>query len=365
MRVLIAPGGYADGLGPVAAAAELAQGWSRQAPHDRVLTCPLSDGGSGFVDVLAHALDLTPTPVVVTGPQGEQVPAEVLVGQTDGRRTAYLEAGQACGRHLVPAARLADPAGLTSRGVGELLAAALDAGAERVVVGCAGLASHDGGLGLLQVLGAGDDLTGLAAVRDRFSGVELVLAAATDLPLLGFHGASAALGTEHGVPPERTQELESWVGRLTERATAAVPPRRDLLSGQLLRPEREPGSGVGGGLGYALLLLGARVVPGARLVLEEVGLAAQLGGALVVTGQETYDWRSVHDGVVAEVAAAALQVAAPTVVLAQQVHVGRREGMALGIAGTYAARPGEDLPGLAARVARTWSPPPRPDSGMQ
>jgi len=355
--VLIATGAYAGQPGPVTAAARLTQGWSRQAPHDQVLTCPLSDGSSGFVDVLAHGLEAgPPTPLVVTGPAGEEVPVQVLVLERDGRRTAYLEAGQAAGRHLVDQDRLADPAGLTSHGVGELIGAALEGGARRVVVGCGDLASHDGGLGLLQALGAGEDLAGLDEVRERLRGVELVLAAATDLPLLGFHGASAALGSEHGVAAEVTQSLEERLGRWTERVAAVLPARTDLITGQPVRPDRAPGAGGGGGVGYALLLLGAHPVVGARLVIEELGLAPHLPGALVVTGGTAYDWRSVHQGVVAEVARAALAVAAPTVVLAEQVHVGRREGMSLGVAGSYAARVGEDLAQLAERVARTWSP---------
>ena len=78
----------------------------------------------------------------------------------------------------------------------------------------------------------------------------------------------------------------------------------------------------------------------------------------MVLGTPAYDWRTVHGGVVAETARLALEVASPTVVLAGQVLVGRREGMALGISGTYAMRKGESLADLAARVARTWSPPP-------
>lgn len=359
MRVVIATGPYAAQPGAVSAAAALAAGWSGQAPHDEVLTRPLSDGSAGFVDVLAHGLHAEPTPLVVTGPAGEQVPAQLLLVGQGQERTAYLEAAQAAGRHLTDGDQLAEPGALTSRGVGELLQAALASEARRIVVGCGDIASHDGGLGLLQALGAGGELAGLPAVRERLGGVTLELAAATPLPLLGFHGASAALGTGHGVSAEVTQALEARLGRLTERVAAVLPPPRDLLTGRQIRPEREAGAGVGGGVGYALLVLGARPAAGARLVMAELTLPALLPGALVVTGAAAYDFRSVQDGVIAEVARAALEVGAPTVVLAQEVHIGRREGMSLGVAGSYAARPGEDLAALAARVARTWSPGPR------
>lgn len=333
---------------------------------------PVSDGGSGFVEVIAHALDAQPAPVVVTGPTGDQVPAQLLLHQGG----AYVEAGQAAGRHLASdvlgavGAALADGDGddgsgrarellkLTSTGVGELLNAALEAGATRIVLGCGDLASHDGGIGMLQALGAGDDLAELPAVRERLRGITFVLAHATTLPLTGFHGASAALGTEHGVPAPVTQQLEEQLGLLTERVNRVLPTRKDLLTGKALRPERADGAGVGGGLGYAAILLGATPVVGAAFVIQEVGLADLLPGALVVAGGAAYDWHTVHDGVIAEVARAALEVGAPSIVLAQTIQVGRREGMSLGVSGAYDPREGEDLADLAERVARTWSPQP-------
>lgn len=357
MRVVLAAGQYAERPGPLAAAERLAEGWRRHAADDRVIVAPVSDGGSGFVEVLAHALDAQPTPVVVTGPSGQPVPAHFLLHNG----TAYVEAGQAAGRHLAadvleasapPAALQA----LTSRGVGELVNAALEVGATRIVLGCGDLASHDGGVGMLQALGAGDELSDLPAARERLRGTTLVLAHATGLPLTGFHGASAALGTEHGVSPAVTQHLEEQMGLLTERVSKLLPQRKDLLTGRRIRPERTEGAGVGGGVGYAAILLGARPAVGARFVIEEIGLADVLPGALVVTGGAAYGWQSVHDGVIAEVARAALEVGSPSIVLAERVEVGRREGMSLGISGAYEPRGGEDLAALAERVARTWSP---------
>ncbi|WP_131104215.1 glycerate kinase [Ornithinimicrobium sufpigmenti] len=360
------------------AAAGVARGWARTAPHTTVEAYDCHDGGAGLTAVVAGRLGATVHPVVVPGPAGVEVPAAVAVvptadpsGAADpadrgdladrGDRdpaaggTAYLDTAQVAGRHLVPQERLADPEGLSSAGVGRLLRHARDLGVDRIVVGVGPLATHDGGVGLLRELGAGADLTNLPAVRDEWAGTRLVLVTTTESPLLGFQGASAGLG-DHGVPPEVTQRLELRMGDLTDRVNAVLPPSRDLLTGLPRRPEREPGSGAGGGLGYALQLIGARTDDGARFLLDELGIRPRLAGSLLVLVTDRYDYTTVHDGVVAQTARAALESATPTVVLARQVAVGRREGMSLGVSGAYELREGEDLAALAARVARTWTP---------
>ncbi|WP_203793599.1 glycerate kinase, partial [Cellulomonas oligotrophica] len=132
-----------------------------------------------------------------------------------------------------------------------------------------------------------------------------------------------------------------------------------------------PGAGAAGGLGFALALLGARLLPGAALVADAVGLAGRVAAHdLVVTGEGRTDWQSLHGKVVAEVAARALPQAVPTVVVSGEVTVGRRELAAAGVAAAYAvaegpeavaralADPATTLAVRAARVARTWSPAP-------
>ena len=255
-----------------------------------------------------------------------------------------------------------------------------------LVVGLGGSGVNDGGAGMLAALGVGtaqalagggarladladDGLQGLVAARERFRGVALVVAADVDLTLLGFHGASASAAPDMGATPEGAQQLEGALGRLTEVAQRTLPPARDLLTGAARRLDREPGAGAAGGLGYGLLLLGGHVLSGVDAVLQAVGFDDRLGAAdLLVTGEAVLDWQSLRGTVVAGVAQAALAVAVPTVVLAGQAHVGRRETMALGISGTYAvaerpdrvplfeADPAGTLAARAARVATTWSP---------
>ena len=385
VRILIAPDCFTGTLTAGQAAEAIAEGWRRSAPDDDLTLLPLSDGGPGFLDVLSSALGGTTVAVMVVDPLGRPVPAALLLVDIDGRRTAYIESAQACGLHLLAEGER-NPMVTSTYGVGQLLEAALAEGASRVVVGLGGSGTNDGGAGLLAALGAGDPgalavggarlrdlgddaLHGLTRVRKRLHAVELVLATDVDSPLLGLAGASAVFAPQKGATPEMAQELESALARLFEVVRKVGPAGRDLLSGQEMRPDREPGAGAAGGLGYGLLLLGGHRVSGVQAVLEAVGFEALVRASdLVVTGEGTFDWQSLRGKVVAGVAEMALGQAKPTVVIAGQVLVGRRETMALGISGTYAVaeNPGEVAAALAdpvgtlsartTRVATTWSP---------
>ena len=381
MRIVLAPAAFERGgttaLSARELAAAMAAGWRDAAPADHLVERPLSDGGPGFVEVVAAAVGGQLWPQTVCGPLGEPVPAAVLLAGD----TAYVEAAEAAGRHLLPAADR-DPTRTTSYGVGELVEAAVGSGVRRVVVGVGGTATNDGGAGLLAALGAGPAellaqgglaladlpegaLAGLAALRERLGGVELVLAAATDVALLGFHGTSAAYAEGKGATPEQAQRLEAALGRFADLATRSLGSARPLLG---RGPAGLPGAGAGGGIGFGLLLLGATYQGGVRAVVEATGLAAEVAVAdLVLTGEATFDWESLRGGVVAEVARLGLETGVPVVVVAGEVLVGRRESMTLGLAGSYPVveRP-EQLPALladpvaalrgrTARVARTWS----------
>ncbi|GAA1895275.1 glycerate kinase family protein [Lapillicoccus jejuensis] len=387
MRVLLAPDRFAGTLSATEAGEAMRTGWLAGAAHDEVDVLPLSDGGEGLLDVLTAALGGELLALTVRDPLGTPVPAAVLVvDEAPGRpRTAWVETAQALGPHLVGAGHRR-PDLLSSAGVGDLLAAAVDTGARRVVVGVGASAVHDAGAGLLAALGAGrperlgrgglalgdvtaDDLGGLDDAVRRLAGTELVLATAADLPLLGLQGTSATEAEERGATPAQAQELERAFGHLADLVRRARPARTDLLTGAALRPEKAPGAGAGGGVGWALHVLGARYADGAALVADELGLPARVAAAdLVVTGEGSFGWRSLRGRVVSHVAQAALAAGVPSIVLAGQVSVGRREAMAAGLSGTYAvaerprdlaatlADPARSLTVRAARVAGTWSP---------
>jgi glycerate kinase len=379
VRVLIAPDKFAGTLTAVEAAAAIADGWRRTAPDDVVVEVPLADGGPGFLDVVHASLGGDLLGRTVTGPLGDQVPAQVLlVGGT-----AYVESAQACGLHLVPEPR--DPRGTTTYGVGELVRTAIDAGASRVVLGLGGSGTNDAGAGLLAALGAtathadGSDATAvlsaggaglrriahvdLTLARAAVAGVEIVAASDVDNPLLGLRGATNGFGAQKGADQAADLEL---VGAL-ESFVAAVGRRPDGKD-----PAVALGAGAAGGLGYALLHLGATRVPGIATVLDTVGLDDRITESdLVVTGEGAFDWQSLRGKVVSGVAEAALAQGRGCVVLAGRVEVGRREYAASGVSGAYAVvddlrergRPPElalDSPAacladLAERAARTWS----------
>lgn len=393
MRVVIAPDCFTGTLTAGQAAAAMAAGWAESAPHDEIVQVPLSDGGPGFIDVLAPALARNGAETIVAtvrDPLGRPTPAVVLldraaVGSGGVVPTAYIESAQAAGLHLMGAAER-DPSLTSTYGVGELIEIALAEGARRIVVGLGGSGTNDGGAGMLAALGAGttpalsagggvlgelrdDDLAGLPDVRTRLAGVELLAATDVASPLLGLQGASAVFAAQKGATPEQAQALEAALGRFHEVVTRTLGQPTDLLTGRPLRLDRAAGAGAAGGLGYGLLALGARRVSGVDLVIETVGLRERIAdAALVVTGEGSFDWQSLQGKVVAGVSQTALEVATPSIVIAGQVLIGRREAMSLGLSGTYAlaSTPAEvdaamldpvgTLTARSARVARTWSP---------
>ena len=329
MRVVLAPDCFGGTATAVEVAEALAEGWRSVRPDDDLVAVPMSDGGPGFLD----ALPGTVVTALVEDPLARPVLARFRLDGT----TAYVESAEAAGLHLLDADER-DPAVTTTYGVGQLVRAAVDAGATTVVVGLGGSATNDGGAGLLAALGvarvdaAGHRLDpgGLAlqqAARLVGSPPQVDLVAATDVtdPLLGPRGATRTYGPQKGAGPE-----------LVERLEQALAHWADLVEGHLgVRVRDEPGAGAAGGLGFALLALGGRRVAGAEVVADAVGLAGLVNAAdLVVTGEGRLDGSSLRGKVVSAVAALAAEGGVPCVVVAGDVLLGRREAGAAGLAGT-------------------------------
>jgi glycerate kinase len=272
------------------AAGALAAGFRRVGVDVEEL--PVADGGEGTAEALWSALGGEWREAVVTDPLGRKIDARFL-RIPDGR--AVVESAEAIGLSLLASGER-DPVRASSRGLGELLAAAVADGARELVVGLGGSATVDGGAGLREVISA--------------LPVRTVVACDVSNPLLGERGAARAFGPQKGATPAQVEELE-----LRLEAMEELRPVADL-----------PGAGSAGGLGAALAALGAELVPGAELVLEALGFRERVrGAALAVTGEGVVD-------------AATAEGKAPGAVL----RVCREEGVRCAI---FGGRVDEALPG--------------------
>lgn len=369
VRVLICPDKFAGTLSAADVAAAVADGWHETAPGDECVERPLSDGGPGFIEVLAAALDGRRIPVSTVDALGRPVNGEILLAGT----TAYVESAQACGLHLL-SEQERNPNIASSYGLGVLVAAAVEAGAAEVVVGLGGSAVNDGGAGMLAALGAGPvDESGYAlpyggavlGAAARLEGtpqlrqVRLVAATDVDNPLLGLHGASNVFGPQKGASREDVLRLDAALERFVDVLEKAFD--REGLAVM-------PGAGAAGGIGAALLALGGRVVSGIGLVTQLIGLDAELDQAdLVITGEGSFDHQSLRGKVTAGIANSARDRGLPCVVVAGRNETGYREAAAAGVTETYAlvdhfgseqlalAEPARGLREVVARVAQQYS----------
>ncbi len=325
LRVLIAPDCFGETLTAVQAAAAISTGWHRSRPHDRLAIAPQSDGGPGFVAVLASALG-TVQQVRVSGPLDDPVDAEWVWDAAS--KTAYLECAQACGLGVLgepPSSRTALLA--HSMGVGQLVAAALAAGAQRIVIGLGGSACTDGGRGMI------DELGGLAAGRRRLTGIELVAACDVEYPLLGPWGSARVFGPQKGADAATVAVLESRLAAWATELDAAAGWEASAASG----------AGAAGGIGAAVLALGGAIESGSEIVARHTGLEAALADTdVLVTGEGHFDQQSLHGKVVGSLAAAARARELPLLVLAGQISL---DEPALRSAGVLAARAIADYAG--------------------
>ena len=322
MRVLVCPDKFRGTLTARQAAEAIERGWLRERPHDTVELVPLADGGEGTLDVLvpADASDARRMTSSVTGPLGDRVQAEFGVRGNVG----VVEMARASGLHLVSPARL-DPLRATTRGTGELMAAAIAAGVHRLLVCLGGSATNDAGVGMAAAIGgrfldaAGRivrdggaalldlvriDVTDVAAA---VSAIDVVGVTDVDNPLCGPTGASAVFGPQKGASADEVMLLDRALAH-----TAAVA-ARDLGADR----SEEPGAGAAGGLGFGLLAFcGGRLRPGVEVVMDAVGFIERLERAdLVITGEGAFDEQSLRGKVPAGVIRAAELAGVPRTVL--------------------------------------------------
>lgn len=330
VRVLIAPDSFSGTLTAAEAAAAMTAGWRRARPQDELVAVPMSDGGEGFVDVVAKARpESTRRSSEVADARGIATTAQWLL-LPDG--TAVIESAQACGLHrLAPDRR--DPLLTTTYGVGQLLRAAADAGATRIIVGLGGSATVDAGLGAATALGCElrradgngvkvggrwtgdlDHIAGVAAL-----GVPIVCAADVGAPLLGPNGAARVHGPQKGADAEAVELLEANLAHVADVV------ERDLDGG----PWRDlPGAGAAGGLAFGLAAFaGAQLRPGATETSGLVGLEAALEAVdLVLTGEGRMDPSSARGKVCGYLAGCAATAGAKVAAVVGSVESGAEEG---------------------------------------
>lgn len=373
MKVVIAPDSFKDSLSAQGVAEAIALGLAQVWPQATLVKCPMADGGEGTVESILAACAGEVRRSRVRGPLG--APVEAAWGWLPHTQTAIIEMAQASGLQLVPPGQR-DACISSTFGTGELIGAALDAGAQRVILAIGGSATNDGGAGAMHALGlklldaqnqalvpgglalaqlARLDLSGL---DPRLAQVRFDIAADVNNPLCGPHGASAIFGPQKGASPAQVQQLDQALGHFAERCAQAL--------GKDVRDE--PGSGAAGGLGFAAkAFLGAQFQAGVEVVAELVGLADAVKDAdLVITGEGRFDAQTLRGKTPFGVARIAKQHGVPVVVIAGTLGDGYQELYDHGIDAAFAVTSGPmtleqacaEAPRLlrerATDIARVW-----------
>lgn len=317
----------------------LEAGLHEGAPGVEVRSVIIADGGDGTLDA-AEVAGFEPVPITCSGPTGEPVHTRYVRRGDE----AVVEMADACGLVRLPGGerRALDA---TSRGLGEVIAAALDAGVTRLVIGIGGSASTDGGAGMLSALGArfldadghelppgGGALVDLASVdlsglNPALARTAVTVACDVDNPLLGEHGAAAIFGPQKGASPEDVAHLDAGLARLSSLVAQAT--GKDVAG--------EPGAGAAGGVGWAALaILGAQMRPGIEIVLDLNEFDRIVDGArLVVTGEGSLDLQTLLGKAPAGVAQAARRAGVPIVAVCGRAMLDEAEAQEAGFERLY------------------------------
>lgn len=349
MKILIAPDSFKESLDAAGVARAIAQGWRQGMPQAEVVELPLADGGEGTTQALVAATAGELQFCQVSGPLG--APVEAFWGRLDENR-AVIECAASSGLDLVERNRR-DPWRASTRGLGELIRAALDNGTQEVIVGLGGSATSDGGAGMLQALGAqlldargepigpgAEGVSRLARIDlngldPRLARVRFEVACDVDNPLTGPEGAAAVFGPQKGADAELVQRIDAALvhyAALLEQVTG-----RQVAN--------QPGAGAAGGLGAALLAcFNAELKPGIEIVLAAVGLRERLRGVdLVITGEGRIDSQTARGKTPVGVARLAQAAGVPCVALGGAVPVASpvlEQLAAAGIAAVFPILPG-------------------------
>jgi len=347
MNVLLCPDSFKDALSAQDAAAAMARGVKRAIPSAQVRACPLADGGEGSLDALIAATGAERRQLDVHDALGR--PRKATWGWLSDQRTAFIELAEASGlQHLTADERNA--LHTSTFGVGELLLAALDQGAEKALLLLGGSATNDGGAGMLQALGArfldqndkplppgGAALSQLTRLTldgldPRLAGLALEAAVDVDNPLLGVRGATAVFGPQKGASPEEVEQLDRALDHFAD------------ISAQVLGEDYRtlPGAGAAGGMGFAAkAFLNATLKPGIEMIMQQADMATLLANAdLVITGEGRLDGQSLAGKTPIGVSRAAKRLNKPVIVLAGSLGDGWQACFDEGVTAAFALADG-------------------------
>ncbi|OIJ11805.1 glycerate kinase [Anaerobacillus alkalilacustris] len=300
MKIVIAPDSFKESLSALEVAESIEKGFKRVISDAEYVKVPMADGGEGTVQSLTDATGGEIISKTVTGPLGE--PVDAFFGILGNKTTAVIEMAAASGIHLVPVEKR-NPLLTTTKGTGELIAAALDHGVNHIIIGIGGSATNDGGAGMAKALGAllldkngieigegGGSLGDLASINlsqfdPRLANIKIEVACDVDNPLTGEKGASAIFGPQKGANLEMVAQLDQ---NLRHYATVI---ERDLS----IKINDVPGAGAAGGLGGGLMaFLPSELKRGVEIVIEATGLCNILKDAdLVITGEGKIDGQTI------------------------------------------------------------------------
>ncbi len=346
MRIIVAPDSFKGSVSALAAAQAMKQGILSVFPDAEVIKVPIADGGEGTVDALVTATTGRTIRAEVTGPLGETLQA--YWGILGDGETAIIEMAAASGLPLVPKEKR-DPRITTTYGTGQLLAAALDNGIRKIIIGIGGSATNDGGAGMARALGArfldaaGKELLNGGAALAKLASIDLSgldprlkdctiqVACDVDNPLCGPRGASAIYGPQKGATPEMVAELDKALAHYANIAQATT--GKDVAG--------RPGSGAAGGLGAGLLFFSkAALRPGVEIVMEATRFADLVAHAdLVITGEGLTDFQTAHGKAPVGIARVAKQHQVPVICLSGGLGEGADDVYDQGIDGLMSIVP--------------------------
>lgn len=325
VKFVIAPDSFKESLDAFQASNAIKKGIQKIFENAEFELIPMADGGEGTSEVIINAQNGEFRKVKVTGPLSEEI--EAKYGYVSKEKKAVIEVASACGLHLVEKERR-NPLNTTTYGVGEMILDALNNGAEHFVIGLGGTATNDGGLGMLQALGAkAYDCSGneigrggkelikierldLTSLDSRLKDISIEVACDVENPLIGDYGATRTFGPQKGADSNIIEQLEIAMTNYAKIIEKTI--NLDIAN--------MPKAGAAGGLGGAFLLLGCKLIKGIDLILKHTEFEEKIKDAsYIFTGEGSVDSQTQYGKTIAGIASIAKRHKIPIIVLAGKV----------------------------------------------